>query len=399
MFFSGFWFYEYGFSIGVLTVVSLLILLKAIRRDLKFKISSIILVLTLIGLVVSSEILSYTLLYSSNDFPFLQTTITLTMITMAFLFSETIPMNKFKKNFVICIVLISIVSLVSFFINIINPSLIRIFPEFINSHDRTSYFLFFSMVSNDISRNQGIFWEPGAFQFFLGLAYIFELSKSDSNPRKWILILFIISFVSTVSTTGIVVVFLLVAYTFSKYRGKSNVIRAIVIVFLLLAVLLSVIPYLNSEWQYALVDKIQGIFSYQPGANIGVVSSSRRMDSLYYPLNEFLNSPIWGIGKSGYDKVAQGMGHGILTFTPINLLAMFGPIYGLIVLIGIYNFFKKSFKVSFDSIVIFSIFLLSTTTEALQNNIFILAMCFIGWKYYSKNIIFTKNINLGTNNY
>ena len=327
----------------------------------------------------------------------MQTLVTLMSIMIAFLFSETISIDKFKKNFIICMVIISYVSLISFLIYTVNPSLFTIFPRFTNSQGRSSYFLVFSMVTNFIARNQGIFWEPGAFQFFLCLAYIFELSNDRVQPRKWILILFLITFASTISTTGIIVALLLVTYTMSRHRGKSNIIKAMVIISLLLSIFFSVLPYLDGQWEYALVGKIQELFDYRPG--IGSSSANIRMDSLYYPLNELTNSPIWGIGRSGYEKLAQYTGHSIFTFTPLNLVAIHGPIYGSIIIIGIYNFIKMNFKMTFDSMIIFLIFMLSISTEALQNDVFILTMSFMGWKYYSKKLKFTKPSNLESINY
>lgn len=396
LFFSGFWFYDYGLTLGILTVGGLLIHIRVTRRDLRFNKFNIFIIFSLIFIVLLSEYLSYTLLDNWQNFPLKLTIATIAYVIIAYLFSETISKSRLKRNFIICMVIISVFSLISNLIFIIRPSIITLFPTLTNSSGRDSYFLIFSMVSNLISdgvqRNQGIFWEPGAFQYFLCLAFILELSNSRHQPRRWVLILFFITLISTVSTTGIIIALLLMAYTLSRHKGKMNIIKSIIIVLLLFFGLLFLLPTLEGYWEYALVGKIQELFNYEPGTAIG--SGSARMDALYYPLTEFKKSPLWGLGRSGYQKIIQDMGHRNLTFTPVNLFAIHGPLYGLIVIGGIYNFIKSIFEDKFDTVVIFSILMLSTTTEALQNDIFILTMCFIGWKEFSKKYMWDKKKSL-----
>ena len=56
------------------------------------------------------------------------------------------------------------------------------------------------------TRNAGMFWEPGAFQCYINLALVilfFDKNKEEYNGKKFKLIIFIITLLTTQSTTGI----------------------------------------------------------------------------------------------------------------------------------------------------------------------------------------------------
>ena len=49
-------------------------------------------------------------------------------------------------------------------------------------------------------RNGGMFWEPGAFQIFINLALLIELLKN--LPRGRVILVYVITIITTFSTTG-----------------------------------------------------------------------------------------------------------------------------------------------------------------------------------------------------
>lgn len=382
--FNGFWFFEYALAGAVITVGGLIIILK---YDLKFNQKGLVLLCIMTLMVGTSEILSATI-YGNGQLTMNGLMILIISILISFLLADTLSTEKLKKNFIICMTIIAVISVLSNLIYSLNASIFSYFPKLINSAGRVGSFAVFSIISDfsrsGAQRNQGIFWEPGAFQFFLCLAYIFELSDIEHKPRKGVLVSLFIAMITTYSTTGVIVAGLLLIYSLIRGRGKSNTIKISLVIVLFIVVFYSIIPRLTGYWEYALIRKIESIFEYQPGIS-GNVSVTNRIDAIYYPIKELLNSPIIGIGTEGYSKMSKEVGHSIFTCTPINLLVKHGPIYGIIVLSGIWYFIKSNFTTFLDTIIIFAILMLSISSEALQNDIFLLTMCFQGHMYFYKS--------------
>lgn len=382
LFFSGYWFVENAFTLSVITVGGLLLFRL---KDFRINKKGLLLMIFIILMIILSEVLS-TMVYRNGTFSLKLLIIPIVTIFISFLFASTMLTLKWKKNFIICMTIIAIFSIISNTIFTINPSLFSFLPKLINSSGRSGFFAIFNIISDFTStgaqRNQGIFWEPGAFQFFLSLAYIFELSGEEHKPRKWILASLAAAMITTYSTTGVIVTVLLLTYSFSHSRNKLSVIKALIVVTMVIIAVCNIIPKLTGFWQYTLVKKIKLIFEYQPGVSN---HSSVRVDSIFYPLSELLNSPIWGIGTEGYSKIYREMGHSMATFTPVNWLVKYGPIYGIVILSGIWRFLKNDFNTVLNTTIIFIILMISISTEAFQNNIFLLSMCFQGHIISSKN--------------
>lgn len=377
LFFSGYYFFEYWTLPGIIIIAGLL-MLRIKCKNIIQKIVGYIFLSMMFNILFTECITS--IVYSDYSSSMLMIGLSIVNVVLAFIFSLVMDYRSFKESFINCMIVIAGISLLTYVLYQVIPSIITKFPTFINSLGRVGYFMIFSIVSDFSSagaqRNQGIFWEPGVFQVFLNLAYIFELSSEKHKPRKWVLVLFLISVVTTYSTTGIIVATVLFTFTLSRHKGTTNVIKTILIVCVIGAVICYIIPRLTGFWQYTLVRKIEMLINYQ---NVTVNDVSSRMDSVVYPFIAFLKSPLWGIGNSGYTKLAKEVGHSMFTFSPINWFAKYGIFYGMLVLVGIWKFFKNSFKNPFETIIVFVLFLLSISSEALQSNIIIIAMCFWGY--------------------
>ena len=101
-------------------------------------------------------------------------------------------------------------SLVTFILNLIAPQITYSFPVILSRNKYTYYNLLFSVVTNNgyVARNYGLFWEPGAFAFFLCIALYLELIVKDNIRIPRILFLSATIF-STKSTMGIIAVVLI----------------------------------------------------------------------------------------------------------------------------------------------------------------------------------------------
>ncbi|MDU6365061.1 MAG: hypothetical protein E6582_16250 [Clostridium sp.] len=82
------------------------------------------------------------------------------------------------------------------------------------------------------TRNSGMFWEPGAFQCFINISLIFELFGEKKN--KFNIILFIITIITTQSTTGYIIMAMVLLYSMVtlkiKFKNKTNVILLFLVI-------------------------------------------------------------------------------------------------------------------------------------------------------------------------
>lgn len=297
-------------------------MLRVFRRRIKK--NSLLLWLILASLLCCTDLIS-ALYYQNSGYNITLLILPVLSLLIACLFYNSVDRNIFKESYISCMTIIAIVSVVSIVIYIIIPSLIEVLPVLRNSKGRIGYFGIFTVVSDFLMtgshRNQGIFWEPGAFQAFLSLAYIFELS--NVKQRKWVLISILIAMFSTLSTTGIIVAVLLITFTLSRQRGKTSVIKALCAVIILIAAVYYVVPRLTGFLEYTLVRKIELILNYQAGTSN---AASSRMDSILYPLKELFTVAPWGIGRAGYIEIGQKVGHTMFTCTPVNWIVRYGTL-------------------------------------------------------------------------
>lgn len=376
--FSGYFFFEYCTIYSIL-ITGIWLLILALHKKLSKK--TMELAFLLIGIVIFIDILSLTI-YRRIDLSLLIYSISILFLSS--IFSCVCDEKTFKKNYIDCMIILALGSLILFTVFIFKSSIFELFPHLINSKGKIGYYAIFATLSDfsmtGANRNQGIFWEPGVYQVFLSLAYIFELSENKQKPRNTVLILFLLTILTTYSTTGIIVGGALLIYTLSRSYGKKKYIKFLFFTIISIISIIIVVPKLSGFAYYTLISKIEMIFSYQAG--VSTVTSSR-IDSIIFPLLSLFKSP-WGIGREGYLILGEKIGHTMFTCTPVNWLVLYGPLYGLIILRGIWLFFKNDFKSNFDAVFIFIIFVISISSEDLSFNIILLYMCFKGYEIKRK---------------
>ncbi len=379
--FSGYYFCENATIVAIVVATGLLVLRT--KGSITFRCRTMkVFILMSINIVITEYVASF--LYQGESFPLKLLAMTLISLALALCLANSMDAEIFKKSFVSCMIVISGVSVAAYLIYQIVPSMFQMFPALANTNGRVGHFVVFTIVSDfsmtGAQRNQGIFWEPGAFQTFLVLAYMFELTSKEHKTRKWALALFLAAIITTRSTTGIIAGGLLFIYTISRYRGKMSALRVTVAMLCAIVAAALILPRLTGFWEYTLVRKLSLILQYRPGISN---QASSRMDSVIYPLWEFLKSPVLGIGTSGYESIAEKVGHSMFTCTPVNWLVEYGIFYGVALFYGVWKFFRNCICAVSDAVILFFIFLLSIATEAFELNIFLLTMCF--WGYVPKN--------------
>lgn len=101
------------------------------------------------------------------------------------------------------------------------PSLPEMVPTFSPTDALRSVF-FHTYITTAPNRNAGLFWEPGAFQGFLNLALFLAPFKKDFILRyKWHFFAICLAIVTTLSTTGYIVFFLVLFLKVLLLRRSS----------------------------------------------------------------------------------------------------------------------------------------------------------------------------------
>lgn len=136
-------------------------------------------------------------------------------------------------------------SLISLFIFVIFL-ITNYIPTLIKFDRYNSVIIYNHIVHNNvfITRNSGMFWEPGAFQGYLNLVPLFFLDKIgdlwNNNKKECIVIL--ITILSTQSTTGYLVLFLVILYHITFIAKKRN------IFYIILALSLCLYVFINTNF-------------------------------------------------------------------------------------------------------------------------------------------------------
>lgn len=161
-------------------------------------------------------------------------------IILAFLLVKQVSFFRFRHCYVQVMLFLSVSSLLFYAFPFFNNEVIGYLPvirgfgttEFYNA----GLYIYPLYISNSLwsyYRNQSIFWEPGAYQMFLNLALILMLyGKSGYTVRQKALyaVVFIVALLTTRSTTGYVVLLLVLGgkVLSSSFVGKHWLICCIV---------------------------------------------------------------------------------------------------------------------------------------------------------------------------
>jgi O-antigen ligase len=165
----------------------------------------------------------------------------LTCLIISFLFVTTIPFSNYATTFFNVLKFFIVVSFLRYFFIFFDVS--TPLPEFVSINgDHFQNFLFFGLNKQvgtfEILRNNGLWWEPGAFQAFINISFIFGLILGKINFK--IFMLFFIAIISTFSTTGIIV-FAILSIVYYRQLLKKQ--KKILIFLFLLA--LPIINFIN----------------------------------------------------------------------------------------------------------------------------------------------------------
>lgn len=143
---------------------------------------------------------------------------------------NTLQIKKAVSFYIYILAAICILSLIFYVFGLVNPNFVRNNIPLIEVWGHgvriTPFYVYQDWI---FTRNNGVYWEPGAFQAFINISILLTI-KSDmkSNKKRNFLILFIITLFTTFSTTGYLV-FLLILI--SQLRALKLNVKKLILIF------------------------------------------------------------------------------------------------------------------------------------------------------------------------
>lgn len=272
--------------------------------------------------------------------------------------------SKFADIYVSVIVFIAIYSLII----VLNRNFIigsSLFPtlDFGEYGTKTAFFSNIRLgsdVNNLYFRNQGPFWEPGAFQAYLNIAVIFQLFLLKRRKRIVEIIILTVTLLSTFSTTGIITLSLL--YLIMIIEGGKKDWGIKLINYGLICIILGLAIF-NSDINDLLFNKFDS-------TSTSIVSSETRKVSILINLKIISEDPFlgYGISKSSalfnsLSALNNNIDANVNTTTSLYAWAIFGIMYATI-----YNYSYLKLASSFTNkwlskVLLFIAFLIILNTE------------------------------------
>jgi hypothetical protein len=310
-----------------------------------------------------------------------QMIITVVIWTVGYLTVLFVPYEEFKSIFTSIVAFLAVFSLITFAIKLVSVNLFSWLPT-IEKNGVVYYNAVFAIVSssNLILRNFGIFWEPGAFAIFLNIALYFELFESKFNAKR--IILFFVTIITTVSTLGIVCIFVLFfAFITVDKQFISNKIKFFVSIAAIMCLLVTIL--FGDDYIFQLFGKL-GIIE---GSSVND-STNVRLNAIIYPGNAFLQNPIIGVGYNEYLFIQERFCENMATCSFLNWLCMFGLAGGVLPIIGCVRFFVISNQKFITKCFLLAFVALLFSTENFNLCVIIYILVFYGYsKRTSKSFV------------
>lgn len=228
-----------------------------------------------------------------------------------------------------------------------------------------------SVSHTSFIRNIGMFWEGGAYQYFLNIALILSLYVKK-NPifsfPNWI---FVISIITTYSTTGYLIMAVVLA---SIVMGKSSkrmfFVKTLIMIPLILSVLFS--PVIFNK-----------LFDTDSREYVG--STQRRILDTVVDYNVFRDYPALGIGLGNQETWKSYSAQLSGGTSSSNSLSNFLSKIGLLgILITLYPFMRFRLKDKMNQMILLCNILSILSQNFMLTPIFLLSMSLLNQKRFSK---------------
>lgn len=285
--------------------------------------------------------------------------------------------KDFIEKFINIIIFLCIFTLISTYI--IQPlclsGKINFFKTYI-SLNRPFYDMYFSYTPayKTILRTMSIFREPGIFQIYLLITiflYVFYLKKKS----VWVLFLFIVTLISTYSTSGLICMIPILFYVLFNNQAVVNYKKIILVSVIVLSCIYFV--YNNDNFKENIIMALSKI------NNQNDESTVVRFESIINLLKVSFFNPIIGnsvvkglntihLNYSSYDNTN-------VTGTFFVFIMAYGYIFGVYLMIIFYKFiYKICNKEKLKSVIIFISLFLSINTQNIIYSWFLWLLFFYG---------------------
>jgi len=299
-------------------------------------------------------------------------------ISICFIISQLISKQQFIKTFIRVMLFICFFSLINQYIVknvIIEFNLFEKLGNTILVKENIGGVYFLNLITSFVvyqenyMRNFAIFNEPSFFQFYLIMAMVLlEDYKCSQKNKKLILGLFIITIISTFSTTGyiLLLVYMLLNYkqVYSYFKKKMINKKNLIVLAIILTILCIIV--LNNEYLLSTLKfSITKLFSNN-------ASSSTRVVSTLFSLKCILNSLILGVNSNYY------LNEVITTNTPGSIWAMYGIVPFLLFIVYSIKMVLTKKRKMFYKIGLLILFILSICSHFFLNDHSFWLIVFIG---------------------
>lgn len=236
-------------------------------------------------------------------------------------------------------------------------------------------------------RNSFVFREPGLFQIMINIAFLFEMFLKTEKIKITHIVIYSIGIFSTFSTAGYITYGVLLFMYF--YHGKINSFNTFLFGTLAICVYFM---FTQSDLMEVVFDKFHG--------ESGDTRSRSAIISVYVLFHDVKNL-FFGAGVNHLDELYASYGlqlfrfhstiNGMLTNTFLNSAATFGIWIGIYFVAGFYLLAKKLTRYGpiNDMYIVFIVFLLLFSNEAMYYSIFPHLMVFYG---FNKNSFISMKV-------
>lgn len=270
------------------------------------------------------------------------------------------------------------------------PSVVERLPIVTNQNNYSAYTIIVATIYKagnvEIARNQGIFWEPGAFQTFINIALIITLfyNKLIINKKKYTTV-FVLTVITTFSTAGYLVMSLIIITYIIYCILSRSVVRAEIKIALVLMIALFVFLFayqnMPDNIKYQLFGKVTAYFD--GGYNANSSSTGTRLNSIVMSFKAFLSSPVFGCGVNDMENITEQFGSSIGTCTPLNWFSYYGIIMGVSMNLGLWKFSKEFRTNKLVNILLFLSIIFSISSENYWRNPSILIFILMGYQGFN----------------
>lgn len=308
-----------------------LILAGGARINLKLGVVTILLLLLMLFTVILRD--ENMVVFAKNAFSFL----------VVYLYVASTSFRRFSAAFVKVMKFLCIVSLIGYALHLVVPGLFSFnVVRNVKGTRFSNFFLYVQWVSggSNAFRNWGFTWEPGAFATFVCLAMLLDVFVISEKADLKAIALYVATTFTTLSTTGIVAIVCLCIFLVIGNDSISKKTRNAVVISLLFA----------AATVWAMSDVFFDLTTNSAFGKIINFVNNKDRNSLnsvsvrYYSVTKvaeaFLKSPLYGWGYSGLRLMTKEFTQGMNTCTFLNWFAVYGAIFGGMMLFGISRFAK-----------------------------------------------------------